>query len=209
MPAPWTLHLAALGVLFVTAHTIEVYTVKELEAPNGTDTRLKCTFSSASPLGREITVSWTYRHLKEEKTETVFFYHKEPFPPPPGRFEGRAFWDGNLNRGDASIILRNVQEKDNGTYLCQVKNPPDVHGEMGEIMLKVVNKSSFSEIHILLLVIGVGSALIILLVLGIVLFRYYRTQKNHRSTPVSSLECAEKVNEKNQEKLLEATEINA
>lgn len=203
MPAPWTLHLTVLGVLFVSASTIEVYTSKELEAVNGTDTRLKCTFSSTSPLGRDISVSWTYRHLQQEKTETVFYYHNEAFPPPPGRFQGRAFWDGNLNRGDASIMLRNVQEKDNGTYLCQVKNPPDVHGETAEIMLKVVNKATFSEIHILLLVIGVGSAFIILLVLGIVLFRHYRTQKNRRSTPVSSLECTEN------EKLRDVKEVNA
>ncbi|XP_063292918.1 myelin protein zero-like protein 2 [Pelobates fuscus] len=198
MSAPCTLHLAVLGLLFVSAHPMKVYTSKELEALNGTDVRLKCTFSSESPLGEGITVSWQYRHLQEEKTENVFYYHREPYPPPPGRFKSRAFWDGNLNRGDASIMLRNVQEMDNGTYLCQVKNPPDVHGQMGEIMLRVVNKAKFSEIHILMLIIGVGSAFIILLVLAIVLFRYYRN-RNERSTPVSNLECTEKLTEKPQD----------
>lgn len=39
---------------------------------------------------------------------------------------------------DASIIIREVKFIYNGTYICQVKNPPDVHGPDGEIKLRVV-----------------------------------------------------------------------
>lgn len=39
---------------------------------------------------------------------------------------------------DASIIIREVKFTYNGTYICQVKNPPDVHGPDGEIKLRVV-----------------------------------------------------------------------
>lgn len=39
---------------------------------------------------------------------------------------------------DASIIIRQVKFTFNGTYICQVKNPPDVHGTVGEIRLRVV-----------------------------------------------------------------------
>ncbi|KAM8927953.1 myelin protein zero-like protein 2 [Pelodytes ibericus] len=197
MPALCTLHLAVLGALLFTAYSVDVFTAKEVEALNGTDTRLKCTFSSVSPLGDDVTVSWTYRPLGEGKEETVFYYHKEPYPPRGGRFLSRAVWDGNINRNDGSILLRDVQEKDNGTYLCQVKNPPDVHGEMGEIMLRVVNKVKFSEIHVLILVIGVGTVIIILAVLAVVLWRYYRKQKNHRNTSLSVVECSKMLNEKN------------
>ncbi|KAG8434538.1 hypothetical protein GDO86_012786 [Hymenochirus boettgeri] len=122
-----------------------------------------------------------------------------PYPPFKGQFLGRAVWDGNINRKDASILIRNIQPVDNGTYLCLVKNPPDVHGEMGEILVKVVNKEKISEIMVLALVIGGGTAVIILLVLLFVLYRYWNMQKTHRSTPVSALECTEKLNEKSQD----------
>ncbi|XP_053308625.1 myelin protein zero-like protein 2 [Spea bombifrons] len=185
--------LVVLGALFILVSPMEVFTPKELEALNGTDTRLKCTFSSSSPLGDGVSVSWTYRPLVGNEVH-LFYYQKQPFPPHEGRFLGRAVWDGNIKRSDGSILLRNLHEMDNGTYLCQVKNPPDVHGERGEIQLRVVYKAKVSEIHILLLAIGIGSAVIILVVLAVVLWRYYRTQK--RSTPVSMLECTEKLNGK-------------
>lgn len=39
---------------------------------------------------------------------------------------------------DASIIIQQVKFTYNGTFVCQVKNPPDVHGPSGEIRLRVV-----------------------------------------------------------------------
>lgn len=39
---------------------------------------------------------------------------------------------------DGSITLNDVQFSFNGTYTCQVRNPPDVHGFTGEIRLEVV-----------------------------------------------------------------------
>lgn len=39
---------------------------------------------------------------------------------------------------DASIIIQEVKFTYNGTFVCQVKNPPDVHGPSGEIRLRVV-----------------------------------------------------------------------
>ncbi|XP_075047711.1 myelin protein zero-like protein 2 [Mixophyes fleayi] len=187
--------LAVQIALFVSVSSMEIYTSKELQAKNGTDTRLKCTFSSSSPLGEDITVSWTFRPLSGGIEESVFYYFKKPFPPSQGHFRGRAIWDGDVGRSDGSIIIRNIQQIDNGTYLCQVKNPPDVHGEMGEIILKVVDKVKFSEIMLLALVIGVGSVFIIVLVLIVVWFRSYRKQKI-QSTAVSVMECTEKLNEK-------------
>lgn len=187
--------LAVRIALFATVSSMEVYTSKELQAKNGTDARLKCTFSSSAPLGNEVTVSWTFRPLSGGSDESVFYYHREPYPPSKGRFQNRAVWDGNTHRSDGSIIIREIQQTDNGTYLCQVKNPPDVHGEMGEIMVSVVDQVKFSEIMLLVLIIGVGSAVIILIVIVVVVFRYYRKQKTHT---VSVMEC-EKLNEKSHE----------
>ncbi|XP_068098909.1 myelin protein zero-like protein 2 [Hyperolius riggenbachi] len=204
MWARCSLTLAVLVTLAASVSSMDVFTSKEVQAVNGTDARLKCTFSSSSPLGDDVTVSWTFRPLLGGNEESIFYYHREPFPPRYGRFLGRAVWDGSIQRSDASIMIRNVQQPDNGTYLCQVKNPPDVHGEMGEIQLKVVDKVKFSEIMLLALVIGVGSVVIILGVLAVVLFRYYRNQKTH-STAVSVMECTEKLTEKTRH----GTDVNA
>jgi hypothetical protein len=39
---------------------------------------------------------------------------------------------------DATIVVRKVKFTYNGTFSCQVKNPPDVHGNAGEVKLTVV-----------------------------------------------------------------------
>lgn len=40
---------------------VEIYTSGALEAVNGTDVRLKCTFSSFAPVGDALTVTWNFR----------------------------------------------------------------------------------------------------------------------------------------------------
>ena len=40
---------------------MEIYTPRVLEAVNGTDVRLKCTFSSFAPVGDALTVTWNFR----------------------------------------------------------------------------------------------------------------------------------------------------
>nr|XP_015193443.1 PREDICTED: myelin protein zero-like protein 2 isoform X5 [Lepisosteus oculatus] len=129
--------IAVSGVLRVSA--MEVYTPEEVESVNGTDAKLKCTFQSSSPLKESsASVSWHFRPLGGGAEESVFFYQDGQYPPSEGRFRGRAVWAGNLNRYDGSIMVRDVQFRDNGTFVCQVKNPPDVHGVSGEIRFRVV-----------------------------------------------------------------------
>lgn len=52
-PAP----VSALG----PGAAVEIYTSRVLEAVNGTDVRLKCTFSSFAPVGDALTVTWNFR----------------------------------------------------------------------------------------------------------------------------------------------------
>eukprot|EP00064_Thunnus_orientalis_P010393 superscaffoldBa00001411_g10419 len=77
-------------------------------------------------------------------------------------------------RGDASITLQDVPPTFNGTYICQVRNRPDVHGSNGEIILKVVNKVSISEIGILAAAVGGACGVILLLLIIFVVVRFYR-----------------------------------
>ncbi|XP_036716741.1 myelin protein zero-like protein 2 isoform X3 [Balaenoptera musculus] len=118
---------------------VEIYTPRVLEAVNGTDVRLKCTFSSFAPVGDTLTVTWNFRPRDGGSEQFVFYYHVDPFRPMSGRFKDRVVWDGNPERYDVSILLWKLQFDDNGTYTCQVKNPPDVDGLIGEIQLSVVH----------------------------------------------------------------------
>lgn len=75
----------------------------------------------------------------------VFHYQQRPYPPLEGIFRKRIAWDGDVMGRDASIIIREVKFSYNGTYVCQVKNPPDVHGTVGEIRLRVVATGQQTE----------------------------------------------------------------
>ncbi|KAL6098956.1 mpzl2 [Pungitius sinensis] len=161
------------GVRHVTG--IEIYTPKEVEAVNGTNVKLKCTFSSSHPVSTtSVTVSWNFRPIGSGTEETVFYYQDEAYPPMTGRFKDHAVWSGDIMKRDVSITLHEVPPTFNGTYICQVRNLPDVHGSNGEIILKVVNKASFSEIAILAAAAGGACAVILVLLCIFVAVKYYR-----------------------------------
>lgn len=72
-------------------------------------------------------------------SDQVFYYQEKPFPPTEGRFRRKVDWAGDISGRDASVVLRKVPFTFNGTFSCQVKNPPDVHGNVGEVRLQVVS----------------------------------------------------------------------
>lgn len=51
---------------------------------------------------------------------------------------------GDINKRDASIQLSPAQFSDNGTFFCDVKNPPDVTGTPARTELRVVLKGEMS-----------------------------------------------------------------
>lgn len=165
----WLLLLGGLalpGVRFVGC--MEITTPGEVEAINGTHVKLKCSFSSTSPVSLQtVSVSWNFRPLQPGPDESVFYFEKDPFPPDQGRFKDHVVWSGDVLRNDASITLQDVHPTFNGTFICQVRNRPDVHGSNGEITLKVVNKVSLSEITMLAIAVG-GGIILILIILAIV-----------------------------------------
>ncbi|TDH15125.1 hypothetical protein EPR50_G00028280 [Perca flavescens] len=156
--------LAASGVLQVSG--MRIYTSGNVEAVNGTDVRLKCTFQSSSPINpNAIVISWSFRPLNLDQEESVFHYQQKPYPPLEGPFRKRVVWAGDVMGRDASIILQQVKFTYNGTYICQVKNPPDVHGTVGKIRLRVVTTASLSELLLLALAIGGGIAAVVILLI--------------------------------------------
>ncbi|KAM7399655.1 hypothetical protein PAMP_018905 [Pampus punctatissimus] len=171
--------LAASGVLQVSG--MRIHTSGDIEAVNGTDVRLRCTFQSSSPINpNTVVISWTFRPLKPGREESVFHYQMRPYPPVEGNFRKRVIWDGDIMGRDASIIIRQVKFTYNGTYICQVKNPPDVHGTVGEIKLRVVTTASFSELLMLALAIGGGIAGVVILLIIIVSCRRCKRKRERQ-----------------------------
>lgn len=77
-----------------------------------------------------------------------FHFSSRAFPPLDGQFTGRIQWQGSPARGDASISLINATLNDNGTYICSVRNPPDVHGSpTSHTVLTVTPKGKSAREH--------------------------------------------------------------
>ncbi|XP_068172943.1 myelin protein zero-like protein 2 [Antennarius striatus] len=171
--------LLASGVL--QAGAMRIYAGGDVEAVNGTDVRLKCTFHSSAPVNpNAIVISWSFRPLKPGREESVFHYQQRPYPPTEGIFRKRVQWAGDVLSHDASIVLQQVKFTYNGTYTCQVKNPPDVHGAVGEVRLRVVTTASFSELLLLALAVGGGITAVVFLLVVILSCRRCRKRRQQR-----------------------------
>lgn len=51
-------------------------------------------------------------------------------------------WVGNPHRKDGSIVIHNLDYTDNGTFTCDVKNPPDIVGKSSQVTLYVFEKGT-------------------------------------------------------------------
>ncbi|NXA35172.1 MPZL1 protein, partial [Eudromia elegans] len=127
----------------VTVSAVEVKTPEEMFVENGTDAKLPCTFTSVEVISSAASVSWSFQ-AEGAATPISFFYYSngKPYPGKDIPFKDRITWAGDLNKKDASISIANMQFRDNGTYICDVKNPPDIVVRPGEIRLRVVEKDS-------------------------------------------------------------------
>ncbi|NXM74564.1 MPZL2 protein, partial [Serilophus lunatus] len=187
----WVGAVLVLGVQLPAlwlAAAVEVYTSREVVAVNGTNQRLKCTFSSSSPVSQQLSVTWNFQPEDLSSHETVFYYLEKPYPPPSGRFKERVTWDGDVGHKDVSIVIWNLQPTDNGTFTCQVTNWPDVYGTIGEVRLRVVQKVNFSEIHFLAVAIGSASVLMIIVVTVVIICRQRRKKAQERRIEVADTE---------------------
>uniref|UniRef100_A0A8C6NAM1 Uncharacterized protein n=1 Tax=Melopsittacus undulatus TaxID=13146 RepID=A0A8C6NAM1_MELUD len=137
----WLLTAAALTAVKVSA--VEVNTPEEIFVENGTDAKLPCTFTSVEVISSAASVSWSFQP-EGAATRISFFYYLngKPYPGKDIPFKDRITWAGDLNKKDASISISNMQFRDNGTYICDVKNPPDIVVKPGEIRVRVVEKDS-------------------------------------------------------------------
>lgn len=57
-----------------------------------------------------------------------------------GAFKERIQWVGDPRWKDGSIVIHNLDYSDNGTFTCDVKNPPDIVGKTSQVTLYVFEK---------------------------------------------------------------------
>ncbi|XP_043095590.1 myelin protein zero-like protein 2b [Puntigrus tetrazona] len=198
MSRVWIYLFSALCALVLTGvHQVEgmeMFTPSELEAVNGTDVWLKCTFKSTHPLSEErVSVSWSFQPLGNTAGESFFHYQQRAYLPTAGIFKDHAVWSGDIMKGDASITLKNVQFRFNGTYSCQVRNPPDIHGFVGEISLRVVEKVSFSEIGILAIAVGGSIGVVLLILIIYIVVRVFRRQEDDMAVDMENYKSKDQV----------------
>ncbi|KAF7229584.1 myelin protein zero-like protein 3, partial [Nothobranchius furzeri] len=181
--------------------TSEIITtcITALEAVNGTDVRLKCTFQSSAQINPSlVVVSWTFRPLAGGQEISFFHFSSQVFPPKDPQFAGRVRWQGRPAHGDVSISLINATLNDNGTYTCSVRNPPDVHGSTNShIVLTVTPKVRgihFTDVAVLLAFVLLPSGVITLLLIGRILCpRKERSQSKAYRSPIELIEREEYV----------------
>ncbi|KAM9853571.1 myelin protein zero-like protein 3 [Aulostomus maculatus] len=160
------LHVLGPSLIF----SISVNTPAELHASKGDTVTLSCTFTSSSRPTSKMSIDWSYRPQSGGPPLTFFHFSSRAFLPLEGQFSGRILWQGSPARGGASISLVNATLKDNGTYTCSVRNPPDVHGSpTSHTVLTVTPKAPslrFSDVAILLVFIILPSTVITLILIG-------------------------------------------
>ncbi|KAM4646518.1 myelin protein zero-like protein 3 [Amazona ochrocephala] len=133
--------LLLLGVC--SALSLEIKASASMRAYVGEQVTLKCSFKSSFPITESLTIDWTYRPFTGGQMETIFHYQSVPYPTTVGKFKDRISWVGNVANGDASIAIESPSMSDNGTFICSVKNPPDVYHNIPQTML-VVRERGFS-----------------------------------------------------------------
>lgn len=165
--------LYALSVLNPT-HAISVTTHHNLHKTVGSDVTLYCGFWSNEYVSDLTTLSWRFRPDNSREIISIFHYgNGVPYIEKWGQFRGRVEWVGDISKQDGSIVIRNLDYIDNGTFTCDVKNPPDVVGTSSDVHLTVYDRIPPIGAGVVSgAIIGTFLGIILLIVGGLYLFRY-------------------------------------
>uniref|UniRef100_A0A8C0U808 Myelin protein zero like 3 n=1 Tax=Cyanistes caeruleus TaxID=156563 RepID=A0A8C0U808_CYACU len=147
------------------ALSLEIKTSPKVRAFVGEQVLLKCSFKSSSPITESLLVDWTYRPLSGGHMEPIFHYQSVPHPTTAGKFKDRISWVGNVANGDASIAIQSPELSDNGTFICSVKNPPDVYHNIPQTLLLVTERGKLTSAALLSILVFLPSALVVILLL--------------------------------------------
>ncbi|XP_009995671.1 PREDICTED: myelin protein P0, partial [Chaetura pelagica] len=163
--------LSALGPS--PASSIHVYTQREVYGTVGSHVTLSCSFWSSEWISEDISITWHFQAEGSRDSISIFHYAKgQPYIDDVGNFKERMEWVGNPRRKAASFVIHNLDYTDNGTFTCDVKNPPDIVGKSSQVTLYVFEKVPTRYGVVLGSIIG-GALLLVAVVVALVyLLRY-------------------------------------
>ncbi|XP_030010514.1 myelin protein zero-like 1 like isoform X2 [Sphaeramia orbicularis] len=175
-----------LCVVLVTQPTaaIDIRADPEVMVENGTTGVLRCSFKSNQVVSRDATVTWSFQSSQPDTQfskapYTILYFANGKAFPGPDEFKHRVLFIGDINKRDVSIQLSPVQFSDNGTYFCDVKNPPDVEGTRARTELRVVLKESKNNAVIIGAVIGAVVLLILIIVAACLVMRVLHNRHDY------------------------------
>ncbi|XP_072702668.1 myelin protein P0 isoform X1 [Ciconia boyciana] len=146
---------------------------REVYGTVGSHVTLSCSFWSSEWISEDISITWHFQAEGSRDSTSIFHYAKgQPYIDDVGSFKERMEWVGNPHRKDGSIVIHNLDYTDNGTFTCDVKNPPDIVGKSSQVTLYVFEKVPTRYGVVLGSIIG-GALLLVAVVVALVyLIRY-------------------------------------
>ncbi|XP_010768692.1 myelin protein P0 isoform X1 [Notothenia coriiceps] len=162
-----------LGIVPEQTEAIAIYTGWERHALLGSDIRLSCSFFSWRLTSDDVTFSWTYRPDGSRDSISIFHYTSgQAYVDNKGPFRDRVEFVGNPGKRDGSILIKNLDYNDNGTFTCDAKNPPDIVGRPSSVRLLVFETVPIQAGVITGAIIGVVLGLLVLIVVIYYLMRF-------------------------------------
>ncbi|KAB0357782.1 hypothetical protein FD754_001938 [Muntiacus muntjak] len=175
-PAPvlsWLRYSSPPWVMLSPVQAIVVYTDKEVHGAVGSQVTLYCSFWSSEWVSDDLSFTWRYQPEGGRDAISIFHYAKgQPYIDEVGTFKERIQWVGDPYRKDGSIVIHNLDYSDNGTFTCDVKNPPDIVGKTSQVTLYVFEKVPTRYGVVLGAVIGGVLGVVLLALLLFYLIRY-------------------------------------
>uniref|UniRef100_A0A3Q1EY07 Myelin protein zero-like 1 like n=1 Tax=Acanthochromis polyacanthus TaxID=80966 RepID=A0A3Q1EY07_9TELE len=163
-----------LCVVFVTLPTsaIDIHADPEMIVQNGTTGVLRCTFKSSEVVSSATSVTWSFQSSQPDSQFSkapyvIYYFSNGKGFPGPAEFKDRVQFVGDINKRDVSIQLSPTQFSDNGTFFCDVKNPPDIQGTHARTELRVVLKESLPPNNTALIIGIVCGALLLLVAIAV------------------------------------------
>ncbi|XP_074528041.1 myelin protein zero-like 1 like [Halichoeres trimaculatus] len=181
-------------LVFKPTSAIEIQADSEVILQNGTMGTLRCSFRSTEVVSSSTSVTWSFQSSQPDNQfskapYTIFYYSNGKGFLGVDEFKDRVQFVGDINKRDVSIQLSPAQFSDNGTFFCDVKNPPDVVGTPGRTELRVVVKESLPQSNTAVIVGAVCGALFLLVLVAVAACIVMRVLHNrHEYEGCTSLE---------------------
>uniref|UniRef100_A0A8C6TBU7 Myelin protein zero-like 1 like n=1 Tax=Neogobius melanostomus TaxID=47308 RepID=A0A8C6TBU7_9GOBI len=188
--APLRLLLTRLAVCALCvwrSSAIVIRAEAEVIVENGTTGTLYCSFTSNQVVSSATSVTWSFQSSQPDNqfskdSHTILYFANGKAFPGQAEFKERLHFIGDINKRDVSIRLSPVQFSDNGTYFCDVKNPPDVEGTRARTELRVVLPEAFPQKNTGMIVGVILGALVFLVLIAVaacVAVRVVRNRHNY------------------------------